>query len=133
MQNARSYGIALVCLLIGALVYIACRIDILFVQYLHLPALPAPTWNTDHPLVYWIVFCLPDGLWYFALLLVQYKFLQRDSSISRLCACTAVLLPFALEMLQALGCLRGTFDWYDIITYLFTLILFVLCVKKDFC
>ena len=132
VRDSAVYWLALACLMVGAMMYALCRIDIVFIRFLGLESLPHVSVDTANPLVYWIVYCLPDGLWYMALLLVQHKIVQRDSFLSRSCWYLAVLLPFVIEGLQALHWISGTFDWCDIATYLFTLILFVLCVRKDF-
>jgi len=130
--NSTAYWLALACLMAGAAMYALCRIDIVFIQFLGLDSLPHLSLNIRNPLVYWLVYCLPDGLWYLALLLVQYRMFRKDSFLSRCCLYMAALLPFVIEGLQALHWISGTFDWWDIATYLFTLILFVLCVRKDF-
>jgi hypothetical protein len=112
--------------------YAAGRPHILFVEWMHLNVFPSIDWNRENPFLYWMFFCLPDGLWYFALLLIQYSIMNKKSLLSRLCTYLAVALPFVLEMLQSFQWIIGTFDWFDILTYLLILILFWLCVKKDF-
>ena len=129
--NNTAFWWALACLTAGAAMYALCRIDIVFIRFLRLDSLPHLSLNTMNPLVYWLVYCLPDGLWYLALLLVQHRIFLRDSLLSRCCLYLAVLLPFLIEGLQALHWISGTFDWWDILTYLFTLILFALCVRKN--
>lgn len=44
----------------------------------------------------------------------------------------AVVLPFALEILQCLQLIPGTFDWLDVATYIIVLITFVLCERRHF-
>lgn len=129
MREAKTYLLAATCLMIGVLLYATCRTDIWFVQQLHLDLLPHTTMNTQNAFIYWLVFCLPDGLWYMALLILQQQLTQRESVLSRICMYAAVALPFLLEGMQAAGWLIGTFDYRDILTYLFTLILF-LCLRK---
>lgn len=131
MKRIRPYIIALTCLLLGTLIYLICRTDILFVELLHLDYIPINNINTQNKFVYWLVYCLSDGLWYLALLLIQYNVLLENSIYSRICAYVAVALPFIIEILQGIHWIRGTFDWLDIVTYLLTLILFLLCVKKS--
>jgi hypothetical protein len=65
------------------------------------------------------------------LLLIQQQIVRTKSVVSRALFAVAVALPFILEGLQAARLLPGTFDYMDILTYLFTLILF-LCLKKLF-
>lgn len=131
MSSTKTYIFALASLLAGAIIYITCRTHIIFVEWLHMDAFPSWQANTSNPFIYWLVFCLPDGLWYLALLLIQQRLLIKKSFISRICAITAVLSPFVIEWFQALHWMRGTFDWFDIITYLLILIIFLLCVKRN--
>ena len=131
-SKTRIYLLALGCLVLGAMLYVCCRINILFVDWLHLNNALYVRLDDGNPFVYWVVYCLPDALWYMALLLVQHQILLRDSLVSRLCVWIAVLLPFGIEGLQACHWIGGTFDWYDMLTYLLTLILFCLCVRKSF-
>ena len=86
---------------------------------------------TDTVWGYWLVYCLPDGLWYLALLLVQQQMVYAKSVVSRAIFAAAIALPFVLEGLQAARLIPGTFDYMDILTYLLTLILFI-CLKKLF-
>ena len=132
MQNTRACILSLICLLIGVFIYAFFRSDILFIEKLHIVSSPINTLDTSNPIVYWIVYCLPDGLWYLALLIVQYLLFIQESLISRICAVVAILLPFVIEILQALGWFSGTFDWYDMLTYILTLILFLYGKKKVF-
>lgn len=131
MKRIRPYIIALACLLLGTLMYLICRTDILFVELLHLDYIPFRKINTENIFLYWFVYCLADGLWYLALLIVQYNILLKDSLYSRICAYVAVVLPFVIEILQGIHWISGTFDWLDILTYLLILTLFILCVKKS--
>lgn len=131
MLKAGPYIIASICLIAGALLYVTSRENILFLDLLNIHSAPSLSLKTGNPFMNWVVFSLPDGLWYWALLLIQSGLLNRKSFVSRLCMYVAVVLPFLIEVLQAYHLIRGTFDWIDIITYLFTLILFLLCVGKD--
>ena len=129
MGRMKVYILAAACLIIGVLLYATCRTDIWFVHRLHLDILPHTTLDSQNPFIYWLIFCLPDGLWYMSLLILQQQLTQRKSVSSRICMYAAVVLPFLLEGMQAAGWLFGTFDYRDIITYLFTLILF-LCLRE---
>lgn len=131
MKRIRPYIIALACLVVGTLIYLVCRTDILFVEWLHLDYIPITNIDIQNKFVYWLVYCLSDGLWYLALLIIQYNILLENSIYSRICAYVAVVLPFVIEILQSVHWISGTFDWLDIVTYLLTLILFLLCVKKS--
>jgi hypothetical protein len=82
-----------------------------------------------NPLVYFLLFCLPDVLWYYALLLLQKQF-YNDSIFSKVLLICTVLLPFVLEIMQYFRILSGTFDFADIVFYLFTLVIFIFLWNK---
>ena len=125
-QQTGIFFAAILCLLVGVGLYVFFRPDALFVTMLNIPT---PSCSlTPH---YFILYCLPDGLWYFALLILQYSLLQKNK-MSKLLLYFAVALPFVLECMQALGWFWGTFDWYDILTYSITLIVFIICVRNPF-
>lgn len=77
---------------------------------------------------YVVFFCLPDGLWYGALLLFQSVF-KKNSLGSMIVFGLSIALPFILELLQLLNYVPGTFDPLDILTYFIVLIIFILCQK----
>ena len=58
--------------------YLVCGI-------VHLDYIPINNINTQNKFVYWLVYCLSDGLWYLALLLIQYNVLLENSIYSRVC------------------------------------------------
>ncbi|MCM1042284.1 MAG: hypothetical protein NC396_07660 [Bacteroides sp.] len=70
---------------------------------------------------YFFLYCLPDALWYWALLHLQ--FVYNKHNINKLLLIAAILLPFILEFMQFFGICRGTFDWCDVFTYLTVLII----------
>lgn len=76
------------------------------------------------------MFCLPDMLWYFALLLSQTLFMSNGCRTSKVIFCIAASIPFMLEFLQYMKIIPGTFDIMDVCVYVFTLIVFVLCWRK---
>ena len=123
--------VAVVLLVIGSGIYFYCRLPIIAFDKLHIVSGKIIIGNTKNPFVYFIVFCLPDALWYMALLLLQTWFLKEKGWLNRLLVGIAVSLPFLLEVGQYLGFISGTFDWFDILTYCLTLILF-LCLRKLF-
>lgn len=131
----RQWGLTAASLVIGACIYLLFRQDTLFVEYLfgikegifsHL--------DLSHPLSYFLVYCLPDGLWYLALLHTNnlishtpYSHHDRCSSVINIMVMSA---PFILEIGQATGHLAGTFDICDLLTYLFTLIAYSIWARK---
>ncbi len=113
-------------IIVGAAIYIISRHDIIFFDWMlsslidnlggfEIKELSLP--------VYFTVYCLPDGLWYGALLLFQYTFLDK-STISRYIYQFSISLPFAWELLQIHENVPGTFDPLDLLAYLLTLLIF---------
>lgn len=114
---------------IGFWIYFICRTPIIAFTRLHITTTECMICNIHNPFVYFLVYCLPDALWYLSLLLMQTFFLEETGRLNRLLVGIAISLPFLLETGQYIGVVPGTFDWFDITTYFFTLILF-LCLRK---
>ncbi len=132
MKNQRVIYIlvgAVLLLLIGSDIYFFFRSPIIAFTIFHIAPDEYIACNTSNPFIYFMVFCLPDALWYMSLLLVQTLFLKEKGWLNRILVGIAISLPFLLEIGQYLELISGTFDWFDIITYCITLILF-LCLKK---
>lgn len=131
-QRATIYlFLAVICLLAGTGIYYFFRTPIIAFAKLHITQVEIETINKVNPFLYFLIYCLPDALWYMSLLLVQSLFFEEKGWLNRLLVGTAISLPFLLEIGQYFGFFSGTFDWWDIITYCVTLILF-LCLRKTF-
>ena len=65
-----------------------------------------------------IVYCLPNGLWSAAFILIMDRLFAHQPLRQRLCW-TAVIpgIGITAELLQAVGIVPGTFDWLDILCY----------------
>lgn len=65
-----------------------------------------------------IVYCLPNGLWSAAFILIMDRLFAHQPLRHRLCW-TAVIpgIGITAELLQAVGIVPGTFDWLDILCY----------------
>lgn len=118
-------------LIIGAGVYFIFRTPIRIFEMLGITQYQIVVLETQNSFNYFLVFCSSDALWYMSLLLLQTFFLAGKGFVNRLLIIIAIFLPFLLEMFQYFNIMCGTFDWYDILTYCLTLILF-LCLKKLF-
>lgn len=119
--------LSLLFLLLGACIYIFFRQDTYFVQQL-----PFEFDLQFHPttyIEYFLVYCLPDGLWYASLLLMQ-TILLSNTLLSKIILIMAVLCPFILELGQFAGILYGTYDTFDILTYFTVLLILYLCYRK---
>ena len=122
-------------LLIGVIIYAVFRQEVLFLSNVRLSILEKIKIEIDysncHWLIYFIVYCLPDALWYAALLNIQIE-LYDGERLNIVLFIFTIMLPFVYEILQKVGSIQGTFDWLDILTYFFTLIIIVICQKKHF-
>ena len=72
---------------------------------------------TQQPATF-IVYCLPNGLWSAAFILIMDRLFAHQPLRQRLCW-TAVIpgIGITAELLQAVGIVPGTFDWLDILCY----------------
>lgn len=134
-MNRRSVIIRLVAsnlmIIIGAIIYITSRYDIIFVRWIPITIINTfreISIDNNSLLEYVIIYCLPDGLWYGALLLVQMT-LMGKSVISRCIYWISIVLPFMWEILQIHDAISGTFDPMDILMYFIVLLLFITIQK----
>lgn len=128
--------ISLFLLLIGTIIYILFRQDVLFLMYFPSNLLSKIKVDIDYSscswITYFLIFCLPDALWYAALLIFQ-SGLYEKSFIAKSLFVFSVSLPFIYELMQKTGMVYGTFDWFDVFTYLLTFLIIVLCQRKLYC
>ena len=126
--------IALLPILLGGLIYLIFRQDIIALSlipadWLHIIKINL---NDECAATYFFLYCLPDALWYSSLLLLQLPYTQsiQGKGLFGL----SVFLPFIMEFCQKFGIISGTFDWWDIVAYLIvlTLILLIWNQKKVF-
>lgn len=124
---------AVTMLIFGGLIYLFFREEVIFVSCVG-SCFPAelPNYNdliSQDIFGYIFLYLLPDALWYSSLLLVD-LLLRSDSWYSKVVTIVTMALPFIFELLQNVEIVHGTFDWFDILTYLLTLIIFLLCTKN---
>lgn len=113
---------------LGAAIYIVSRENIIFFDWLPESIMRISRFMTiedNSKLGYFVKYCLPDGLWYCALLTFQGAFMDK-SLISKALYWICVLLPFAWEIAQLHHSVRGTFDPMDLMVYLIVFLLFTL-------
>lgn len=81
-----------------------------------------------------IIYSLPDGLWYAALLCIQPSADEtRHRTFSAILRNVAIALPFIHEASQYAGLMPGTFCIKDIIIYSFILTIYLsICCTKAF-
>ena len=121
------FVVSIALLMIGTGIYFIFRTPIRVFEMLGITQYQIVVLKTQNPFNYFLVYCFSDALWYMSLLLLQTYFLIGKGFLNRL----LIILPFLLEVFQYFDIMSGTFDWYDILTYCLTLILF-LCLKKLF-
>lgn len=125
------FVVSIALLMIGTGIYFIFRTPIRVFEMLGITQYQIVVLKTQNPFNYFLVYCFSDALWYMSLLLFQTYFLIGKGFLNRLLIIIAIMLPFLLEIFQYFKIILGTFDWYDILTYCLTLILF-LCLKKLF-
>jgi hypothetical protein len=93
-------------------------VNVILANFIDIPVLQSKN--------YWIVFCLPGGLWLFsfqmAILFFVYQYKYIAWFVSLVCA-------LGIEGLQFLHITDGFFDWLDIYTYLIFSVLSLLSYK----
>lgn len=126
--------VSVLLLMCGGAIYLFFRPEVIFLQWLDgsiVDTLHIHVCHENSTLAYILIFCLPDALWYAALLVAQLPFIREDRG-NMIVFGVATVLPFALEILQYLQLMPGTFDWLDIASYIIVLITFVLCERRHF-
>ena len=127
MSCAKRIILAIVSLVLGCLIYLLFRQDILAIYWFGNPKLIEPLRiNIGYDgglLTYCLLYCLSDALWYFALLVLQFLFYDKNIVLSKVLLYITIALPFILEALQYFHIICGTFDILDILFYLTTLLI----------
>jgi len=119
MRNTKRHlfliGLAILCLLLGVLNYFLLQPDIVLFHFLRISN---EHLINIHPHWLYVFFAgyFSDAMWCTALCLVVLVLsdLKYLNTIGKL---ITLLLPFLSEAAQYFGFIRGTFDWFDILTY----------------
>ena len=127
--------ITIALILTGGLIYAVYRQDIIFFSFWGKPKFLEFIrldihYQEGNIFLYFLLFCLPDMLWYMALLLFQKQFYNAGSIFSKILFYLSALLAFVLEFMQYFGTIPGTFDIADIGCYLLTLLIFLVLWKR---
>lgn len=73
----------------------------------------------------WIIYNLPDGLWFYALLsTLSIVWKEYSSKYFVMWLLLAIILTYLSEISQAFHIIPGTFDWYDLLAYTIALLIF---------
>lgn len=129
--NLCALCVSLVLLSAGCLIYLFFRDHIWFLEVFFgishgLFKCPA---TENSLLLYWLIYSLPDALWY-AALIIMHRMFNISGMTGVVYSITVLTTPFILEFAQLAGVLWGTFDIIDVITYIITLIITYLCLRK---
>ena len=135
MSFIKKWWLVAVSLIIGVSIYFIFRQKVYFIEFIFGRQYCFYShYDSHHPLFYFIVYCLPDGLWYLALLntndLIAKRWSTRVTKSAAILDLLVVFIPFLLEIGQSIGYIVGTFDFWDLLTYGFILILYYLWIKK---
>ncbi len=126
-------------ILIGGLIYLAFRsTDIILFKFLNYLGLKNLIYDLRHFtyefkffLPNWFLYSLPDGLWLFSyqcIVLIIWKFNLNKSSLFWLFILPVLFI--LVEFFQLYGILKGTFDWFDILFFIFGSLLPIIINKK---
>ena len=125
-------------LLVGGLIYILWRGEQLlmfsFFKGLginpYLIELRKPIFIYKFYLPDWIIYSLPNSLWYLSgLLIFEFIWLNKKSFEKGLWILTFSIFAIGAEILQGVGIVPGTFDWADIILMLMALLTYLYLVE----
>ena len=122
MKICKNIVLSIVSILLGTYIYIFYRQDIVFKTYFNLDNIYNYQDCSNNFIKYYLIYCLPDALWYFALLIIQIELLTKIF-FSQLLFLVSIALPFICEILQLFNKIKGTFDMRDVCIYLITLLI----------
>jgi hypothetical protein len=118
-----AYGIAVLAMLLGGLLYLLCRPactrvtgwiqDTGFWSMLRVIRESLAPVCVTFPA--WVLYSLPDGLWSFAYAVIMSQLWRgRSGLISRLWLSTIPMVGIGFELSQLLAVIPGTFTWLDL-------------------
>lgn len=126
---ARRYGLGFILIVIAGAVYIILRPDDIFGG---LPVL-FPTMSSLKVLIpKWLLYTLPDALWYASLLCFQRPFHYVNGRLTPVLTLLACLTGPLHEALQYLELVPGTFCPVDLLSYCTILLIYIiLCLRNS--
>lgn len=124
MRHKWKYNVcAILCLIVGALVYVVFRNDVLFLKLLGIQA-DVEVNIAPSLLSQFILYNLSDALWALSLML----FLSTQTNrVVRFCG---LMLPTVMESMQAFRIVPGVFDFVDLLIYILIAITFYIRWKR---
>lgn len=138
----KKFGIALIALLVGGLIYIFWRSETLmmfaWLEYFGLEKFIRSMRDItlELSLPNWVLFSLPNALWLFSGLLLFDFIWGSEASVSKLFWFFIFwMIAVCTELSQALRLIPGTFDWQDmtfiILTGFFAFLLITPSIQKE--
>ena len=126
----------LIALTVGGLIYIRYRCESLLMfdgfQDLNISDFIASIRNNaeESNVQRWVVYNMPAGLWLFAYLLIIDAIWGKDQNSLYMCYLYILpILAIVSELMQYFGFLPGTFDFFDLLSYISAILLFII-IKK---
>ena len=84
-------------------------------------------WVNSEGIYGWVKYSLPDGLWLFAYMFLVDAIWNGTRSIATYIFIFSLpILALMSEILQYCELVPGVFDWIDVISYLFAIMLYVI-------
>lgn len=128
-QSIHRYIVGLVMILTGGCIYILMRPHDLFGG---LPVLFTTALYQKNFIPDWILYSLPDALWYASLLCFQQPLRFRDGKVAPVLTLIACLTGPVHEILQYFMLAPGTFCLIDLSAYCIVLLIYIIiCLRKS--
>lgn len=127
-----SYPV-LIPLIAGLSIYLLLRHDTLFIGALiGLEDGLLCDYVSDTPFMNFVIYCVPDGLWYLSLLHVN-ELIHKQCLDNRKTILDWVVLtiPYSFEIAQLTEWIPGTFDLMDILTYVVITTIYLIWKRKN--
>lgn len=123
MLSNNNYLYAVLCLLLGILIYVLFRNDVIILDFLGLNKYEVIV-LPDSCLTRFVLYHLSDTLW--VLSIMFYASSQR----SKLLRILAIIIPLVMEMTQIFSVVPGCFDMQDLLIYILVILFFYIKWKK---
>jgi hypothetical protein len=113
--------LANVAIIVSILIYLTTRSnDLLLYEWFNIDWPFAQVVDTQNAMVQWLVYSFPDGLWCYALTAYMAIIWWKSSKfLLNSMVSLPIVLALTHELSQFAGFVRGTFDWWDLVTYIF--------------
>ena len=121
---------AIIPILIGLILYLFIKPDSYVSQLINkIVSVPSVSLQYNNVLIYFIRFYLCDMLWAYSLTFTMYLILVNDFGGMILCFLIAGVFSIFIELLQYFGIVSGTFDFFDVIAEMISIVLALGIIK----